>query len=146
MPTDIQEPADELARAAVRVVAPEESPVFDETAQEYHAHPRVARGLERTEELGFGLDLAMVTPVALAVAGAVVHYLVSAFADRAAEETTRAVLAKIRRRPEAPPLAPEHLGEIRRISIEHSTQLGLDSERAALLADAIVGALTDVEE
>jgi hypothetical protein len=104
------------------------------------------RGLERTEELGFGLDLAMVTPVALAVAGAVVHYLLSAFADRAAEETTRAVLAKIRRRPEAPPLAPEHLSEIRRISMEHGTQLGLDAERAALLADAIVGALTNGED
>jgi hypothetical protein len=87
--------ADELARLIVTNVAPEELDVFTETASEYHANPGAVRDRERDEELGFGVDLAMVTPVALAVATAVVKYLLSAFAEATVAESSRAAVHKI---------------------------------------------------
>ena len=38
-------------------------------------------------------------------------------------------------------LSPEQAGEVRRVAFERAAALGLDDDRAGLLADAVAGAL-----
>jgi len=59
----------DLAGAVVRRVAPEELGLFGETEADYFGHPGlVLRAGRRDDAVGFGLDMALLTPYVLVVA------------------------------------------------------------------------------
>ncbi len=154
----------ELSQIMLRDIAPEELVLYDETAEDYFADPEfIEKNRPREEAVGFGLDLAMLTPYVLAVATVAVRFLATAVTDAAHDELRdelRPVIADsvkrlFRREPtqaaddhasaghqkRSPGLTLEDGREIRRIALQRARQSGLDDERASLLADALVGAL-----
>jgi hypothetical protein len=158
-----QELVGELARAVVRCVAPEELGLFAETEADYFRDPGlVRRARSRDEALGFGLDLALLTPYVLVVGTAVVHFLAmvvsDAVRDEARDELKPVIAGRVRRllRRDDPAAADrrqaeehdrargvtvEQAREVRQVALRQAMQSGLDDEKAALLADAFVGAL-----
>jgi hypothetical protein len=110
----------------------------------------------RDEALGFGLDLALLTPYVLAVAAPVLSFLVQTVASAAKEEATPHVRELVRRlfirssgkdaRPERRAREPlaltgEQAREVREVALARATDLGLPAEQARLLADSVVGGL-----
>jgi hypothetical protein len=153
----------ELARVVVGRVAPDELGLFEETAADYFRDPGlVLRTGTRDEAVGFGLDLALLTPYALVAGTAVVHFLVAvvsdAVHDEVRDELRPAVAGQIRRllrrddpaaadnrksevEDRVPRMTAEQAREVRRVALQQATRSGLDEEKAALIADAFVGAL-----
>jgi hypothetical protein len=144
----------ELAETVLAEAAPEELALFEETAQEYFQNPeRVLRARGADEPVGFGLDIAMLTPYVLAVVTPVVSFLVSTVADSAKEEMKPRVAALVRRlfrrgtesgseqRNAAQPLTPEQARQVRQIAYQRATTVGLPEPTAALLADSVVGGI-----
>lgn len=134
------------AHAAVRRIAPEELPVFDEVAADWRRQLSKGRVSWSVPQggVGFGIDVTLVTELALqVVAAAVGEVLVIGAA------TVRAGLLRRRRRelpapPDARPgLDPEQVRRLREACHRHAVALGLDAGRAELLADAAVGAMVD---
>jgi hypothetical protein len=137
-----------VSREVVTQLAPEELPLFDGISEAHLADP--GRGGSRhgdgDDVLGFGAGEAQVllTPVALVVVTEVAKHVAVGLSD-AGGRSLRRLLG--RRRPEAAPapapgpLTPEQLAEVRRAAARKAVELGLDRERSALLADAIVGRL-----
>ncbi|MFP5282081.1 MAG: hypothetical protein ACLGIF_01365, partial [Actinomycetes bacterium] len=144
--------ATELAETVVGQVAPEELLVFRETAAEYHDNPdRVLHPRRRDEPLGFGLEMELLSPYVLAVAGPVVGYLLSVAKETITEGSTTLVSEWIRglfRTKEKPAaadaedsaaLTPQQARRVHEITYQRATLLGLPEDRAVLLADAVVG-------
>ena len=89
---------DELAQQVLNQVAPEELVLYDETAQEYYADPQALLDPKRRDEaLGFGLELAMLTPVVIAVAQSVMQWLAGAVVEAAVKESSPSVVSYLRR-------------------------------------------------
>ena len=147
-----------LARDVVLRIAPEELGLFEETAADYFRDPgRVLRAGRRDEAVGFGLDMALLTPYVLVAGTAVVHFLASVGSDAARDELKPVVAEGVRRllrrddpdeadrsetgRPERVVVTVEQAREVRRVALRQAKQSGLDDGKAALLADAFVGAL-----
>ncbi|WP_448620534.1 hypothetical protein [Geodermatophilus sp. URMC 65] len=137
-----------VARDVVAQLAPQELADFDAAAEAYLAAPsRVRRRLNKDDPLGFGVEeiSVLLSPVALAVAQSTLETL----AQDAARSSITAMGARLRRfllrhrrvRRERTPLSPDQLADVRRGAMEKGKQLGLDDQRAALLADAIIGRL-----
>ena len=153
----------ELARAVVERVAPEELALFEETEADYFRDPGVVlRAGRRDEAVGFGLDLALLTPYVLVVGAAVVHFLAAVVSDAvvgvAGDELKPVIAGRVRRllrrddpaaagrresgpQDRAPGVTVEQARQVRRVALEQATRSGLDPDRATLLADAFVGAL-----
>jgi hypothetical protein len=143
----------ELARLALERAAPEELVLFQETAEEYFQDPQaVLDPRSRDEALGFGIEVAMLTPYVLAVATSVIRFLASTVADAAGQEAKPLVTGIVRRllrrpqpTPEAvdapPPLSGDQARQVREVAYQHAKRLGLDEDQAALLADSVVGGL-----
>ena len=153
----------ELARAVIGRVAPEELALFEETEADYFRDPGVVlRAGRRDEAVGFGLDLALLTPYVLAAGAAVLRYLGAIVSDivgdELRDELKPVIAGRVRRllrrddpaaagRPgpaghdRAPGLTAEQAREVRQVALRQALQSGLDDEKAALLADAFVGAL-----
>ena len=158
-----QELVGELAHTVVRCVAPEELGLFAETEADYRRDPGlVLKARSRDEAVGFGLDLALLTPYVLAVGTAVVHFLAvvvsDAVRDEVRDELKPVIAGRVRRllrrddpavadRPgpgeheRAPGVTVEQARQVRQVALRQALQSGLDDEKAALLADAFVGAL-----
>lgn len=68
--------------------------------------------------------------------------LTSVAADSLASGIKDVTRRQFKRNATADPLAPDIVGRARTIALEHSKALGLDDQRAQLLADAVSGALT----
>jgi len=156
---------DELAQAVLQRVAPEELVVFEETAADYFREPElVLSGRRRDEAVGFGLEMALLTPYVLAVGTAVVRFLASAISeavrDEVRDELKPVIAGPIRRlfrrddacaagRQEAtglghaptPGVTVEQAREVHRVALQQARKSGLDDDKASLLADAFVGAL-----
>ena len=148
---------EELARTILEHSAPEELVIFEETAEEYFHNPdAVLHPARRDEALGFGLDLALLTPYVLAVAAPVLSFLVQTVAAAAKEEATPRVRELVRRlfnrsaakdaqherrEDESLTLTPEQAREVREVALARATDLGLPEEQARLLADSVVGGL-----
>ena len=150
----------ELARVVVGRLAPDELGLFEETAADYFRDPGlVLRTGTRDEPVGFGLDLALLTPYVLVAGTAVVHFLAAvvsgAVHDELGDELRPVIAGQIRwllrrddpdhRKPgaqdRAPRMTAEQAREVRRVALQQATRSGLDEEKAALIADAFVGAL-----
>jgi len=147
----------EFARHVLQTAAPDELVLFDETAAEYFNDPEaVLHPRHREESVGFGLDLQMLTPYVLAVVTPVIGFLMSIVAETAQEVSRPHVVRLVRRlfrkrdmAPEAasqsvPALTSSQAQQIRQITFERGKGLGLDEDRAKLLADCVVGGLVSV--
>lgn len=154
----------ELAAQMLETAAPEELDLLGDTADEYFADPAAALSNDqRDEALGFGLDLALVTPCALAVATTVVQFLLSTVSQAMQEQSGAVATSYVRRlfhrvhltapdgtnppSPTRPPgvgPAPEPgvVYRVCKIAYDRAQAVGLDAERASLLADAIAGGLS----
>lgn len=143
-----------VAQLVLRDAAPQELMIFNDVAEEYFTDPSaVLAPPERDEAVGFGLDIALLTPYVLAVTAVVVQFVGTLVAEVVREEA-KPRLAQIVRRlftrdeesddvaaAEADPLDPAEVNEVRAIAFDHATALGLDDQRAQMLADAIAGRL-----
>ena len=102
---------DHLAQQVLNQVAPEELVLYDETAQEYYADPQALLDPKRRDEaLGFGLELAMITPVVIAVAQSVMQWLAGAVVEAAVKESSPSVVSYLRRLFRGADKAGPHLG------------------------------------
>jgi hypothetical protein len=138
----------ELTQLALTTAAPDELAVFDETAQEYFADPQAALTAAKGDAaVGFGLELAMLTPVALAIGSAVLQAVLGLLSDKAVVAGKRGVLVVVRKvmRREAPPaelgLTPDQAQHVRLVALQRAHSLGLPEAQARQLADSFVGAL-----
>jgi len=149
---------EEFAKQVLAEIAPEELAVFDETAEEYRDDPQgVLTATGRDEAVGFGLELALLTPYVLAVAGSVLGYLVTTFSDAAKTEAKPAITDLVHRlfrrgdgdgkathdRPDQAKvnLTAEQAAQVRKVALARAHDLRLSDSNAHLLAEAIVGGL-----
>ena len=143
---------EDLARAVLEQAAPEELAVFDETAQEYFTDPQAVLDPRRRDEaVGFGLDVALLTPYVLAVATPVLSFLLETVAGAARSEAQPVIRDLVRRlfRRAAPdgaskaptPLTAEQAARVREVARSRAADLGLPEEQQRLLADSVVGGL-----
>jgi hypothetical protein len=154
---------DELACTVLQRVAPEELVVFDETAADYSRDPELVLNARRRDEaVGFGLEMALLTPYVLAVGTVVVRFLGSiisdAVRDEIRDELKPVIAGPVRRlfrregtpqadrgesagQDRAPGVTAEQAREVRRVALQQARRSGLDDDKASLLADAFVGAL-----
>ena len=138
----------ELAHNALAKAAPDELPVFFDISQEYFADPQGTLSATGSDtQVGFGLELAMITPVALAVGGAVVQSIASHLAGRLVSAGERGLLAMARRvfrvgsGPPELTLTTKQAQHVRFLAFEKARALGMPDAQAQLLADAFVGAI-----
>ncbi len=138
----------EFTQTALVKAAPDELPVFPEISQEYFADPRAALASAGSDtSVGFGLELAMITPVALAVGGAVVQSIASHLAGRLVDAGERQLLALARRvfrspaKPAELTLTIKQAQHVRYLAFEKARALGMPDPQAQLLADSFVGAI-----
>jgi hypothetical protein len=142
-----------LAEMVLEQAAPEELALFPELTDEYFRDPDAAVHVRhRDEAVGFGLELAMLTPYVLAVVTPVVRMLASLVEESVHDElkpTVAQLVHRLFRRvdpttsegTEPPELTADQLRRIRTTAYERGRQLGLDEPRADLLADSVVGRL-----
>lgn len=145
--------ASELAALSLEDAAPEELALFPEVSEEYFRDPQgVINAQSREEAVGFGLDIAMLTPYLLAVATPVIGFLVSVVQETAKEEVKTSLAGAVRRllrRDQSAPAEPdaqlalsrEQARLVRQTAYDHARGLGVDEDRAGLLADSLVGRL-----
>lgn len=155
----------DLAREAVRRLAPEELELFEETAGAYFDDPRRGDRKARQEPLGIGIDAVVIgtltqfaLPVASAVAGNIATDVLRRERRRgwwrwgrrggdgdaeggadnpfAAPGSVRAV-----ERNGSEPSRSQELERLRRVAHDRAIALGLPPAQASLLADAIVGGM-----
>ena len=146
----------ELTKAVVAQTAPQELPILPATARAFFKDPDAASrpGKQRDDMLGFGVDsLTLITPTVLAVATAVVRFLVDEVAKSVKAEgagVIRAMVHRLFRRdetedsenlPAKPELSREQLAEIRQLAFEKASELRLPPDQAGMLADSMVGSL-----
>jgi glycosyltransferase involved in cell wall biosynthesis len=140
----------ELGKLVVDQAAPEELLVFDETADEYFRDPDAVLDPKRRDEaVGFGLDLALVTPFVLAVATPVVQFLLEAASEAVRNEAKGAIATAVRRllrRGDAPAGTPaalsrDQLRSVRDLAYAKARAVGVEEPQAAVIADAVVGSL-----
>ena len=156
---DVLPPGDEhdlaraLAELALEQAAPEELALFPETVDEYFRDPEAAlHPRQREEAVGFGLELALVTPYLLAIATYVVKMLASIVEQSVQEELKPSVAQLVHRlfrkgqetatgQNGPAPLTATQLRDVRDSAYHRGIDLGLDEARATLLADSVVGHL-----
>lgn len=147
----------EVARSLIADVAPQELPLFRANSDAYFKNSAKAQQSQaaKDEMLGFGPggEIVLLTPVALAVLSDVIPFLIDEVKKAVQTEsaawisdTVKAMFKKFHLAEKAEkgkplPLTPEQLAQVRHIVIKKAHQLKLSDERAALLADTVVGGL-----
>jgi len=140
-----------LARSTVERAAPEEIPIFP-AASEAYLEGGKAHDPGGQDMLGFGIETAVIllTPIAITVARDVLGYLRDQVTQLASDKGKQGVDSLIARltgekghegEEDPEPLTEEQLEEVRELAVEKAKQLKLDDDRAALLADSLVGSL-----
>jgi len=154
--TDEQALVRVLAQQVLEAAAPEELALFDETAEEYFADPQGVLGAKsRDEAVGFGVDMALLTPYLLAVVTPVIQLLASMVGEAVRKEGQGSVTALVRRLlghrdPGTPvpadvqpsPLTHDQLAQVREVAAKRGRAVGLSKAQADLLADAIAGGIS----
>lgn len=139
-----------LSRLVVGDHAPDELPFFDEAAIEFFEDPDAAAKPASEESLGFGLELAMMTPALLAAMTAVVRFVASIALDVALAESTSQLSMVVRRlfgisKPgvdaNPPALSVPDARRVRQVAVDRLSAAGVQADEASFLADAIVGRL-----
>lgn len=135
------------ARAVVADVAPDELALFDPVSRAYLRDPKKVLS-DRSRPgavLGSGIDvaIALVSPVALAVASAAYDHLVSKAGEAVVEGGGR-LLKRLGRKKNAafrPEITSAQLDELRELAVERVKELGLSDEEANRIADAMRASL-----
>lgn len=147
-PETVEDASTELARSAIAAVSPGELEMFTEVADEYWDDPDAAvRAADGDVRLGFGIDLAVLAPYAIAIAFSVVQFIARSVLDAAAGEAKVFIAARFRklfqRDPNGtvPALTVEQRDQVRAVAIAQATRLGLADDTSTVLADAIVGGI-----
>lgn len=152
----------DVARVAMERLAPEEMPLFDDTVRAWLRQGRRSRR-GSDDMLGFGIDAAqpVMTVAALTAAAAALKFLGAATADAGQKGTSelilsgaRRLLARVRGRraaggaepdasgtDRAERLSPSQLATVRELMCQRLRATGLSVDQAALVADAVIGAL-----
>ncbi|WP_369255248.1 hypothetical protein [Geodermatophilus amargosae] len=140
----------DLAAELVEQLDPDELAVFDDAAEDYFRDPEaVLNPRRRDEAVGSGVELALVTPVVLAVAGQVVEYLSGVVVEALGDNVRPRLLRFVRRMlglggedaAEPPSLDSAQVEHVRDVALARARDVGLDEERARLLAESVVGGL-----
>lgn len=155
--TDLQadqsrELSTELARLVIDRAAPDELLTFDEVAEEYYADPQSTLALiKKDEAVGFGLELVLLTPFALAVAEFVIGFVGDLLRDVAKDAAKSPISDALKRMlrgrtdqaspPDEVELTKAQRAQIFAAAREQSARLGLDEDKAVLLGNAIIGVL-----
>ena len=134
----------------IEVVAPEELPAFETLAEPYIMAQSVGRlhRLRGPATLGSGLAAVVtLTPIALLMCDVAKGVLV----DTTKEAISRRVVRVFRRRQPGEaavplPLTAERLASARGLAIKAGIDAGVEPEKARAMADAMVGALLDIQE
>jgi hypothetical protein len=130
----------------------EELVVFDETAEEYFRDPQAVLDPKRRDEaVGFGLELALLTPYVLAVVTPVMKFLLESASEAVQSEAKGAITSAVRRllRRDAPAdtpaaLSDEQLKSVRELAYTKARAVGVEEPKAAVIADAVIGSLVAV--
>ncbi|MFE4196776.1 hypothetical protein ACFRJ9_12980 [Paenarthrobacter sp. NPDC056912] len=140
-----------LARRALERAAPDELMFFDESAAEYFAdRGKALSGDNRDETLGFGIELALLAPFALAVAEYLVGLVGDLFADAVKDVANPRIAAVFRRLvpsgssrdgSKTEDFTREQRQQVYQAALAEGERLGLEASTATLLAHAMVGAL-----
>lgn len=136
----------DLARIVVTSTAPGELLFFDDVVLEVRRNG-VPRG-GKEEALGFGLDLSLLAPYVVAVMPTVVLALKTIVekhvTDAVGERLADGIRSLFRKdeKPSVPPLTAEQARSVHEVALRTAERLGLRAEKAALLADAVVGAVS----
>jgi hypothetical protein len=161
--------ARDLARRVVARMAPEELVLFDAAADLYAERTRRGSGKRSRSDKalgsGFGDAVALLSPVAMLVAKAVVDRLADKAGDAAADGSARLLKRAARRlfrhsqaaatAPATPPAdtsdAPsgdpglassaDYLEELRRLAQDEARRWGLDEEKARVLVETLLSEL-----
>jgi hypothetical protein len=147
----------ELARAVVMQLAPEEAPWFAAASQAFVQDPKRLRGGHTPHDpmIGFGAGEAvtLLTPAALAMAGAAVQFVLSETTKATQAESTSAIQAAVRRifkflqpappkdKGQIPALTRAQLEQVRAVALQQARRMKLSDARAKTMADAIAGKL-----
>lgn len=152
----------ELARSLVRDVAPQELPMFRANSALYLKDPdkaqqqRQSSGKDDLLGFGAGIDLTLLTPVAMAVATEVIKFLAMEIARAAKSESAPIIHEQVRllfsrfrgetdSNPEAQAkpaaLTRQQLEQVRTIAYDTACRLNLTTDQARLLADSTIGGL-----
>ena len=144
----------EIAYRAVANTAPEELAVFDDTAADFFDDPASALDpKKRDEAVGFGLEIALLTPYVIEAAIAAVRALgsiVMGAVKGEGEQYTRSLIRSLFHLPDpdgkptspAPlPLNPQQAQCVHDVALSRARTLGLAEAQASILADAITGGL-----
>ncbi len=152
-PEDGHDLACALAELALEQAAPEELALFPETVDEYFRDPEAAlHPRQREEAVGFGLELALLTPYLLAIATYVVKMLAALVEQSVKDELKPSVAQLVHRlfrkggetasgQSGPAPLTPTQLRDVRDSAYQRGIDLGLNEARATLLAESVVGHL-----
>ncbi|TDK27901.1 hypothetical protein E2F48_01950 [Arthrobacter crusticola] len=149
---ELRELSTQLARLVIDRAAPDELLTFDEVAEEYYEDPQTTLMLNKKDEaVGFGLELALLTPFALAMAEFVVDLIGDLLRDVAKDVASPAISGALKRMlrvgtdqaspPDGVELTKEQRAQIFAAAREQATRLGLDEDKAVLLGSAIIGVL-----
>jgi hypothetical protein len=140
----------ELSKEVLTVLAPDELPFFSDVVQGLRDGHKVGPGSEtRDEPLGFGIELSLLAPYVISVMPSVVNFLgqvVTASAQQEAAAGLSALIRKFFKRPQEKAgrvrLTLAQGQAVRTITYDRAITVGLDKERAGLLADAVVGSIS----
>ncbi|MCX4390843.1 hypothetical protein OG777_28500 [Micromonospora peucetia] len=136
----------DAAHAAVRRLAPEELPIFDEVAAGWRRQLSKGGPTWSVPQggVGFGIDVTLLTELVLQVVAAAVGEVLVLGATAARVGLLRRRRRELPAPPEAGPgLDSTQARRLREACHRHAVALGLDPARAELLADAAVGAMVD---
>lgn len=143
----------DLVRQVVTEVAPEELPLLAGLAEfdDATAVQRLGGEVRRREPLGFGLGevAALVTPVVWLAVDQATQQIVGTWVQNRVARTGAALRRVFRRSASEPvvipPLTREQLVLVQRSVLTMAAQRGLEPERAAVIADAVVTRLVLAE-
>lgn len=147
----------EMAEAMLLNVAPEEVSILPEVSGEFFEDPQRAVRGAREESLGFGVELALLAPFALAVAMEVVKFLLQLAREALGPQVQSGFAAWVRRvfpkagkgpaqAVVATSLSREQLQKVRQVAYDKAQELGLDEDHAASLADSVIGGVVLAED
>lgn len=148
----------DLARKLLRETAPGELPLLTPASEHFFADPDAALRTRRPEKevLGFGGEavVALLTPVVLTVATDVLTHFATQIATKAGARGIASVKAALRElfglasdggpHPSSAAfvVTAEQLVAVRSNAFDRAVALDVPKDKAALLADAVVGSLT----
>lgn len=146
---------EQLTRATIQDVAPEEVDVFEKDAAGWLAGTHV-RGRAEDDMVGFGVETAAVllTPYVIAAAKAAVRYVAGILAESADAEVRPRITRWMRHllgHPAAEDdaahtttagLPLDVVTRVKEVTLRTCLDMGLDDTDAALVSDAVVGRLT----